>query len=96
MFEEYLKKLEPRLKELDAEIEKVKVKAETSRTEFKEKYEDQIGRILTARKQVRSKLAKLGEVGSERYEEVRKDVDRSIADLKKGIDEIIQSIRKAA
>jgi len=96
MFEEYLKKLEPRLKELDAEIEKVRVKAETSRIEFKEKYEDQIGRILVARKRVRSKLAELGGVGSERYEEVRKDVDRSIADLKKGIDEIIQSIRKAA
>ena len=96
MFEEYLKRLEPRLKELDAEIEKVKVKAETSRTEFKEKYDGQIGRILTARKQVRSKLAKLEEVGSERYEEVRKDVERSIADLKKGIDEIIESIRKAA
>lgn len=96
MFQEYLKKMEPRLKELDVEIEKVKAKVETSRTEFKEKYQDQIGRILIARKRVRSELAKLGEVGSERYEDVRKDVERAINDLKKGIDEIVERIRKAA
>jgi len=96
MFEEYLKKMEPRLKELDAEIEKVKMKAETTRTELKGKYQDQVGRILVARKRVRSELAKLGEVGSDRYEEVRKDVERAVDDLKKGIDEIIESIRKAA
>lgn len=96
MFQEYLKKMEPRLKELDVEIEKVKAKVETSRAEFKEKYKDQIGRILVARKQVRSELAKLGEAGSERYEDVRKDVERAIDDLKKGIDEIIERIRKAA
>ena len=96
MFQEYLKKMEPRLQELDAEIEKVKAKAETSRAEFKEKYQDQIGRILIARKRVRSELAKLGEVGSERYEDVRKDVERAIDDLKKGIDEIFERIRKAA
>ena len=73
MFEEYLKKLEPRLKELDAEIEKVKVKAETTRTEFKGIYQDQVGRILVARKRVRSELAKLGDAGSERYEDPRFD-----------------------
>ena len=96
MFEEYLKKIEPRLKDLDAEIEKVRAKAEASRAEFKEKYKDQVGRILIARKRVRSELAKLGEVGSERYEDVRKDVERAIDDLKKGIDEIVERIRKAA
>ena len=41
-------------------------------------------------------LTKLGEVGSERYEDVRKDVERAIDDLKKGIDEIVERIRKAA
>jgi division protein CdvB (Snf7/Vps24/ESCRT-III family) len=96
MLQEYLKKMEPRLKELDAEIEKVKAKAETSRAELKEIYKDQVGRILTARKRVRSELAKLGEVGSERFEDVRKDVERAIVDLKKGIDEIVERIRKAA
>lgn len=96
MFHEYMKKLEPRLKELDGEIEKVKVKAESSKAEFKELYEDQMGRILASRKQVRSKVAELREAGSEGYEEVRKDVERSIADLKKGIDKIVESIRKAA
>jgi hypothetical protein len=96
MLQEYLKKLEPRLKELDAEIEKVKAKAETSRTELKKKYREQIEGILKERKRVRSELAKLGEEGSERYEEIRKDVDRAIGDLKKGIDEIVERIRKAA
>ena len=96
MFEEYLKKLEPRLKELDVEIEKVKRKAEATRTELKGKYQDQVGRLLVARKRVRSELAKLGDAGSDRYEEVRKDVERAVDDLKKGIDEIIESIRKAA
>ena len=96
MLQEYLKKMEPRLKGLDAEIEKVKARAETSKEEFKEKYQDQVKRILIARKRVRSELAKLGEVGSERYEEVRKDVERAIDDLKKGIDEVVERIRKAA
>jgi len=96
MLQEYLKKMEPRLKELDAEIEKVKAKAETSSAEFKEKFQDQIERTLIARKRVRSELAKLGEVGSERYEDIRKDVERAIDDLKKGIDEIVARIRKAA
>jgi division protein CdvB (Snf7/Vps24/ESCRT-III family) len=96
MLQEYLKKMGPRLKELDAEIEKVKAKAETSGAELKEIYQDQVGRILTARKRVRSELAKLGEVGSERFEDVRKDVERAIVDLKKGVDEIVERIRKAA
>ena len=96
MLQEYLKKMEPRLKGLDAEIEKVKARAETSKEEFKEKYQDQVKRILIARKRVRSELAKLGEVGSERYEEVRKDVEHAIDDLKKGIDEVVERIRKAA
>ena len=96
MFEEYLKKLEPRLKELDAEIEKVKAKAATSRTEYKEKYQDQIERLRNARERVASELAIMREEGSDRYEEIRKDVERTIDDLKKGVNEIVERIRKAA
>ena len=96
MFHEYLKKMEPRLKELDAEIKKAKVKAETSTAEFRKKYQKQVERILSERERLRSELAKLGEAGSERYEEVRKDVERTIKDLRKGIDEIVERIRKAA
>jgi hypothetical protein len=36
------------------------------------------------------------EGGSDRYEEIRKDVERTIDDLKKGVNEIIERIRKAA
>jgi len=96
MKKEYLNKMEMRLKELDAEIGKLKAMAETSRMELRELYLEQVGRLRDARQRVRSELAKLREAGNDRHETVRKDLERAYDDLKKGIDEVIERIRKAA
>jgi hypothetical protein len=96
MKQEYLNKMEMRLKELDAEIRKLKAMAETSRMELRERYLEQVGRLRSARERARSELAKLRDAGSDRYDAVRKDLESAYDDLKKGIDEIIERIRKAA
>jgi hypothetical protein len=90
----YQKMMEARLKDLDAKVEMLKLKADKAKIEAKIKYYDQIQEVKTKQQLVRQKFNDLKEAGDDAWEELKSGADKAWEDFKDGLDRAISRFKK--
>jgi len=86
---EYQKKMETKLKQLDAEIDKMKAEAKDSTAEAKAGLEKRIQEMETKRKAAGKKLEEVKKSSVEAWQNLKSDMDAIVSDLEKKIKEIL-------
>jgi hypothetical protein len=88
--EEFQKKLEAQLNELDAKIAKLREKGRDLKDEAKANWDRKMGELETKRKAVGAKLAEVGHASAEAWKDIKKgaqsaydDLDRAFRDASK-------------
>jgi hypothetical protein len=83
--EEYQKKLDARLQELDAEIAKLKAKGGDLKDDAKARWEQKMAELETKRDAARAKLAEVGHSSAEAWKDVQKGAQSAWDDLDKAV-----------
>jgi molecular chaperone GrpE (heat shock protein) len=81
--EEFQKKLETRLKELDAEIAKLREKGRDRKDEAKAKWDQKMTELETKRDALRAKLDEVGQSSEKAWKHVQKGAQSAYDDLDK-------------
>jgi TolA-binding protein len=81
--EEFQKKLDTRLKEMDAEITRLREKGHDQKDEAKVKWDQKMKELETARDAGRAKLAEVRDSSAEAWKDVRKGAQSAYEDLDK-------------
>ncbi len=81
----FQQKLEARLSEWDAEIEKLKAKADKVEADLKIDYYKQMGALQERRNAAKKKLEELRLAGDEAWEDLKSGVENSCAELGKAV-----------
>lgn len=85
----YKEKLEAQLKEWQGEIDKLKAEAEKKSTETKATYQERINELEQRTNQVKEKLSALKETGDDKWEDVRKEIDKETTEIKAQIKDLL-------
>ena len=83
--EEFQKKLETRLKELDAEIAKLREKGRDLKDKAKANWDQKMAELETKREAARAKLAEIGQSSAEAWEDVRKGAQSAWNELEEAV-----------
>ena len=83
--EEFEKKLDTRLKELDAEIAKLREKGRDLKDEAKAKWDQKMTELETKRDAARAKLAEVGHSSAEAWKDVQKGAQSAWDELEKAV-----------
>ena len=81
--EEFQKKLEAQLNELDAKIAKLRQQGRDLKDKAKANWDQKMAELETKRKAARAKLAEVGHSGEEAWKDVRKGAESAWNDLDK-------------
>ncbi|MCW8125260.1 hypothetical protein [Microbulbifer halophilus] len=82
----YQQKMAARLKEWNAEIDKLQAKAEEAGTDAEIKYRDQLSELRTKRDALREKLNHLQGQSGDAWDEVKAGVESAWGELKQSIE----------
>jgi len=74
---EYIDKMAARLKEWDAEIEKLELKAETAKADVKASYNKKINELRLKKEEAHQKLEKIQDAGEDAWEELKDGAEKS-------------------
>ena len=85
--EEFLKKLDARLQELDAEIVKLREKGHDLKDEAKEKWDQNLVELETKRDAARAKLAEVKDSSAEAWKDLQKGAQAAWEDMDKAFHE---------
>jgi Skp family chaperone for outer membrane proteins len=83
--EEFQKKLDTRLKDLDAEITKLREKGRDRKDEAKAKWDQKMTELETKRDAARAKLAEVGHSSAAAWKDVRKGAQSAWDELDKAV-----------
>ncbi|WP_022850711.1 hypothetical protein [Limisalsivibrio acetivorans] len=81
----YIEKLEAKLRELEAEIDKLKAKGEGKSADAKIEFEQAMGRLEAKRDEMRIKLEDLNKSTSSAWEELKVGTEQAWNDLKNAV-----------
>ena len=84
--EEFQKKLDTRLKELDAEIAKLREKGRDLKDKAKANWDQKVTELETKRNAARAKLAEVGHSSAEAWKDVQKGAQSAWDELDKAFD----------
>ena len=88
--EEFQKKLDTRLKELDAEIAKLHEKGRDLKDKAKANWDQKMAELETKRDAARAKLAEVGHSSAEAWKDVQKGAQSAYDDLEKAFRDAAQ------
>ncbi len=77
----YKQKLNAKLKEFDAEIDKMAAQAEAANADAKATFQSQLKTLRTQRDALNEKLAEIGEANAGAFQEMQKGVEKAWDDL---------------
>lgn len=77
MKDTYVKKLQSKLDEWNAEIDKLKAKADVKEADARQEYYKQIDELKSMKEGVRKKLDELSEAGDDAWEDLKAGADRA-------------------
>lgn len=92
--EEYIDKLESRLREWNEQIDRLQERAEKESREMKGKLSARIERAKEKRSRLSAKLEEIREAGDESFDRIRDDAEQLWDDLKAGISDIRSVLKK--
>ncbi|MBI5409569.1 MAG: coiled coil domain-containing protein [Nitrospirae bacterium] len=84
--EAYIGKLEAKLREWSAEIDKLKATAERSEVKIREEYHKRIEDLRARREDIKKRIRKLKEAGEETWEELKSGTEKAWREMKAAID----------
>jgi hypothetical protein len=74
---DYIDKMAARLKEWDAEIEKLEAKAAVAKADVKASYNEQINELHLKKVEAQQKLKKIQDAGEDAWEELKDGAEKS-------------------
>ncbi len=74
---EYIEKMSARLKEWDAEIQKLEAKAESARADLRDEYLEKVRDLRSKKEEAKGKLNKIRESGDDAWKELRDGLETS-------------------
>jgi type IV secretory pathway VirB9-like protein len=74
---DYIDRMAARLKEWDAEVQKLEEKAETVKADVKASYNQQINELRLKKEEARIKLEKIQDAGEDAWEELKEGTEKS-------------------
>jgi len=77
----YKQKLNAKLKEFDAEIDKMAAQAESANADAKASFQNQLKTLRDQRDALNEKLADIGEANASAFQEMQKGVEKAWDDL---------------
>ena len=83
MRQSYVKKLQAKLDEWSAEIDKLKAKAEGASADVQIEYNKQVNELQEKQKAANDKLAELKEASGDTWEELKNDMDSMWSSLER-------------
>jgi chromosome segregation ATPase len=89
--EEYQKKMEARLKELDEQLDKIRADAQESTEEARAALDKRIEELETQRDAARKKLDEIRKTSAEKWENLKSEMDAVMNNLEEKIEKIIPS-----
>lgn len=89
--EEYIDKLETRLREWNKKIDELQKKANEESQDLKAKLEERLETLRKKRKQLKEKVERIKE--SESLDDIREDTEKLWKDIKKGLSEIGEIVK---
>lgn len=92
--EEYRRRVESKLKELDKQIDQLKARVEKSETKARAEFNHQIGELQKKKEVVRKGLEELKSASAEAWEMIKSRIDAALEDLEKSYDRIRSSFNK--
>ncbi len=84
----YQEKIEAQLKEWQIGLEKLKIKAAKAKAEAKLEYQQQFDELAAQQQAARQKLEALKQVGSERWVDLKANLDSAMIELQQGFDRL--------
>jgi predicted nucleic acid-binding Zn-ribbon protein len=81
----YVEKLKGKLNEWNAEIDRLKAKAEQAEAESKIRYSRQLNDLKEKRRELESKIAELQKSGESAWENLKEGVEKAWESLKEGL-----------
>lgn len=84
----YKEKLEAQINEWQAEVNKLKAQAEKHKAEGKIKYQEKINSLEHKLQQHKNKLKALQEAGEEKWEDLKKEIDKESNEIKAQLKDI--------
>ncbi|MFT7879790.1 MAG: hypothetical protein ABXS91_05275 [Sulfurimonas sp.] len=91
--EEYEQKTEAKLNELNAEIEKLKAKADKVEADAKIKYKEEIEKLSIIKEDFSQKLTALKEAGSSSWEKRKSDIEKLTSALEGTLKSVISKFQ---
>ena len=89
----YLDKVEAQFHEWDAELTLLEAKADRTKAEAKVKYLEEIERLKANRQELKEKVRKLKESGSEAWDDVKTGLESSWNELKAGLKNALDAFK---
>jgi DNA repair ATPase RecN len=91
--EVYIEKMAAKLKEWDAKIEKLEIKAKASTTDVKKEYNREIEDLKRQREKVQAKIHKLRESGDDAWDELKAGLEKSWKTLGNAFDGALKKLK---
>jgi len=92
--EVYIEKMAAKLKEWDAKIEKLEVKARNAKADVKKEYDEQIRELKKQRDKVQNRIHKLRESGDDTWDELKTGLEKSWKTLADTFDRVIKRLKQ--
>jgi uncharacterized coiled-coil DUF342 family protein len=92
--EAYIEKLEAKLREWSAEIDKLKAKAESSEVKIREEYHKRIADLRARREDINQRAKKLKEAGGETWDELKSGTEKAWQEMKAAIDKAASKFKQ--
>ncbi|MGE5190232.1 MAG: hypothetical protein ACM3NF_09265 [Gemmatimonadota bacterium] len=92
--EKHLEKLEGRLKDWGAEVEKLRAKADKLGAAAGERYRGQVDELKARQDAARQKLQELARSGGEAWDDLKSGAETALEELKKGVEGAVARLKK--
>ncbi len=86
--DEFLKEMDVKLKQLDRQIDELKVKAKVARAQSKAELEEQINQLEKERDTARRKLEELRASGAEKWKDLKSQAEIAMNDLENSVKQV--------
>ncbi|MGD2173508.1 MAG: coiled coil domain-containing protein [Gammaproteobacteria bacterium] len=83
--ETYRKKIDAKMDEWNAEIDKLEARADRAGADMQLQYYEELKKLRALQEEARSKLDELGDAGDDAWEDLKNDVDNAIAAIERAV-----------
>lgn len=89
----YIDKMHAKMKEWNADIDKLKGKVDASGTQVRENYTKRIEELKLKRDAFKARIQKLSKAGEDSWEELKSGTEKSWNEIRKSLDEAVSRFK---